>query len=207
MQRARSDSAKAERRRTIMNAATTLLEARGLHNLTMQDIATACGLTKPALYHYFPTREDLVLTVYRDLLNAWMAAFNRSLLGADASLPRAEFNSLFVSGFAARPLLCHLTNHVTATLAPKLTGATLHSLNRDTAGQLAGLSALFRHYGYAEDGRADDLARAYHTILVGAAQIAARDHAASGNTGNPHSGMIDRARFEAACLATLDCLR
>ena len=199
--RARTDSAKVARRRDIIRGAAGCLGARGLNAVSMQDIATACNLTKPALYSYFAMREEIILAVYRTLLNDGMAAFNRSLLAAGHPLPRASFNSLFVSSFAERPLLCHLTNHLTATLAPKLTAATAEHLRTETAEQLAGLGALLLHYGYADADTADDLARAYYTILTGAAQIAAMP------AGQSRTDMIDSAAFTANCLAALACLR
>lgn len=199
--RARTDSAKVARRRDIIRGAAGCLGARGLNAVSMQDIATACNLTKPALYSYFATREEIILAVYRTLLNDGMAAFNRSLLAAGHPLPRASFNSLFVSSFAERPLLCHLTNHLTATVAPKLTAATAEHLQTETAEQLAGLRALLLHYGYADADTADDLARAYYTILTGAAQIAAIP------AGQSRTDMIDSAAFTANCLAALACLR
>ena len=199
--RARTDSAKVARRRDIIRGAAGCLGARGLNAVSMQDIATACNLTKPALYSYFATREEIILAVYRTLLNDGMAAFNRSLLPAGHPLPRASFNSLFVSSFAERPLLCHLTNHLTATVAPKLTAATAEHLRTETAEQLAGLRTLLLHYGYADAKTADDLARAYYTILTGAAQIAAMPG------GQSRTEMIDSAAFTANCLAALACLR
>jgi AcrR family transcriptional regulator len=205
-QRARSDTAKRARRTAIIEATMARLDAHGLHAVSMQDIANACGLTKPALYSYFRAREELFLAVYRRLMRDWLTDFNRSLLTAGHPLPRATFNSLFVSGFAARPLLCHLTNHLTATLAPRLTASSCESLKAETSDQLAGLRSLLVHYGYADADNAGDLAWAYYTILVGAAQIAnwpagmarMKDGAAQTN---------DRAAFEANCLATLACLR
>jgi len=205
--RARSDAAKSARRTEIILAAMARLAAHGLHDVSMQDIANDCGLTKPALYTYFTTREELFLAVYRRLLRDWMTDFNRSLLVAGHPLPRMTFDRLFVTSFAARPLLGHLTNHLTATLVPNLTAATIDSLKVETSDQLAGLRALLQHYGYADetDG-AGDLARAYHTILVGAAQIA--DWPSNARSLNrPPTAKTDHAGFTANCLAALACLR
>lgn len=207
-QRARSDAAKAARRTAIIEAAMARLDVHGLHAVSLQDIANDCGLSKPALYHYFRAREELFLAVYRRLLRDWLTGFNRSLLTAGHPLPRATFNSLFVSGFAARPLLGHLTNHLTATLTPRLTGSACDSLKTETLDQLAGLSSLLVHYGYADAGTGDaeNLAWAYYTVLVGAAQIADWP-AGLAPVKDDAAPAIDRATFEANCLATLACLR
>jgi len=205
-QRARSDLAKAARRAEIIEATKARLAEQGLHAVSMQDIANTCHLTKPALYNYFSTREALFLAVYRHLLEDWLRGFNRSLLEAGHPLPRASFNKLFVAGFAARPLLCHLTNHLTATLDPKLTEAALASLRAETADQIAGLKALLLHYGYVDADGAADLAWAYYTIMVGAAQVAARPEG-MGQAEDRVIPILERTAFEVNCLVTLGCLR
>jgi AcrR family transcriptional regulator len=204
--RARSESAKAARRDEIIAVTSAQLEARGIYALSMQDIAIACNLTKPALYNYFPNREALFLVIYQKLVQHWLADFNRSLMAASYPLPRDAFNRLFVESFAARPLLRHLTNHLTATMAPKLSPAAFAGLTSDTSDQLAGLAALLVHYGYVDDSGAEDLSWAYYTVVTGAAQIADQPDKVA-DAGNPPGSTLERASFVANCLATLACLR
>lgn len=47
-------------REEILDAARGLLEARGLRALTMGEVARAVGLTKAALYYYFPSKDALL---------------------------------------------------------------------------------------------------------------------------------------------------
>jgi len=204
--RARSESAKVARRDEIIAVTSAQLEARGIYALSMQDIAIACNLTKPALYNYFPNREALFLVIYQRLVQRWLADFNRSLVAASYPLPRDAFNRLFVESFAARPLLRHLTNHLTATMAPKLSPAAFAGLTTHTSDQLSGLAALLVHFGYADDGGAEDLSWAYYTVVTGAAQIADQPNKVA-DAGNPPGSTPERASFVANCLATLACLR
>jgi AcrR family transcriptional regulator len=44
----------------IIEAATELFAERGFAGTSLQDIAEAAGLTRPALYHYFSSKEDLL---------------------------------------------------------------------------------------------------------------------------------------------------
>jgi AcrR family transcriptional regulator len=44
----------------IVEAATELFAQRGFAGTSLQDIADATGLTRPALYHYFSSKEDLL---------------------------------------------------------------------------------------------------------------------------------------------------
>lgn len=56
----RSQRRRERSRDEILDAARTLLETRGLQGLTMDEVARAVGLTKPALYYYFPSKDALL---------------------------------------------------------------------------------------------------------------------------------------------------
>lgn len=53
------------RREEILDQASRLLNARGVSQATLQDLATALGVTRNALYHYFDDLEDLLFQVYQ----------------------------------------------------------------------------------------------------------------------------------------------
>src|SRR4029077_16306250 len=51
----------------IMEEATRLFADRGFAGTSLQDIAVATGLTRPALYHYFGSKEDLLSRLVSEL--------------------------------------------------------------------------------------------------------------------------------------------
>lgn len=51
----------------IVDAATELFAERGFAGTSLQDIAEATGLTRPALYHYFSSKEDLLSRLVSDI--------------------------------------------------------------------------------------------------------------------------------------------
>ncbi|SFO35928.1 MULTISPECIES: TetR/AcrR family transcriptional regulator [Actinomadura] len=51
----------------ILDAATELFAARGYAGTSLQDIARETGLTRPALYHYFPSKEALLLRLVKEV--------------------------------------------------------------------------------------------------------------------------------------------
>lgn len=55
-----------DRRETIVDAAAKLIADHGFHGASMAQIAKACGMTKPLLYHYFPAKEDVLLAIMED---------------------------------------------------------------------------------------------------------------------------------------------
>jgi AcrR family transcriptional regulator len=51
----------AARREQIIEAAKSLFAERGFSRTTMADVVAASGLSTGAVYHYFPSKEELVL--------------------------------------------------------------------------------------------------------------------------------------------------
>ncbi len=50
----------AERREEILDAALKLFSAKGLQTVSTRQIAEAAGISQPALYAYFATKDDLI---------------------------------------------------------------------------------------------------------------------------------------------------
>ncbi|MFG1799426.1 TetR/AcrR family transcriptional regulator [Micromonospora carbonacea] len=57
---------KARTRDAIADAAISLFLARGFDQVSVSDIAAAAEVSKPTLFRYFPTKEDLVLHRFAD---------------------------------------------------------------------------------------------------------------------------------------------
>jgi len=66
-----------ETRRTILRTATRLFMEYGYRAVSTRQIADICGLTQPALYHYFSDKQDLYVAVMREELAETKAALER----------------------------------------------------------------------------------------------------------------------------------
>jgi AcrR family transcriptional regulator len=63
--RVRNVTAQAEaRRRQILDEAAQLFTARGYYSVSVEDIAEASGIGKATLYHYFKSREEILLAMH-----------------------------------------------------------------------------------------------------------------------------------------------
>lgn len=82
----------------IVEAATRLFAAHGFDGTTVQDVADAVGLTKPAILHHFPSKEHLRQAVLEGILTHWNQTLPRLLLKATAS--EARFDAVFDELFA-----------------------------------------------------------------------------------------------------------
>jgi AcrR family transcriptional regulator len=56
------------RRQEVLAKAVTIFGTRGYRATSMNDIAAEVGLSKPALYHYFSGKEELLVSVFEDVL-------------------------------------------------------------------------------------------------------------------------------------------
>lgn len=65
----RSDTdSSVETRNFILQTARRLFLELGFRAVSTRHIAASCGLTQPALYHHFASKQDLYLAVHQDML-------------------------------------------------------------------------------------------------------------------------------------------
>lgn len=88
--------------KTIIKEALKLFRQKSYHATSMADIAMACGLLKGSLYHYFHSKEDLMIKVIESV-HAFFAetvftiAYNHSLDAVDRmDLIFTEAEKIFV---------------------------------------------------------------------------------------------------------------
>src|SRR5207302_7286970 len=56
---------RAEREEQMLRAATRIFARRGYQDASMDEIASACGVTKPMLYAYFDSKDGLLVACVR----------------------------------------------------------------------------------------------------------------------------------------------
>jgi AcrR family transcriptional regulator len=103
--RARRSEDKDARRRSIIACARTFLGQRPYEAITLSDIARRVGLTKGALYLYFPSREALFLEVLGEDLQAWLDALHARLDSAARWTPEALAELFMTPGGAGLVLM------------------------------------------------------------------------------------------------------
>ena len=80
-------------RTRALAAATRLFAERGFDGTTIQLIADEVGVSKPAVLHHFPSKEDFRRAVLDTILEHWRDVLPRLLLAATASHDR--FDAVF----------------------------------------------------------------------------------------------------------------
>jgi AcrR family transcriptional regulator len=77
-------SKSARTRRRILNAAAHVLSVKGYAGTRLSDVAEYAELQAPAIYYYFPSRDDLI----EEVMYAGIAAMREHLRGALDALPQ-----------------------------------------------------------------------------------------------------------------------
>ena len=72
-----------DRRRAILGTAARLICEKGYEGASIQDIATACRLTKAGLYHHIRSKEHLLL----EIMNYGMDVFEEQVVTPGAAHP------------------------------------------------------------------------------------------------------------------------
>jgi TetR/AcrR family transcriptional regulator len=96
-------------RGAVLHAATRLFAERGFDGTTIQAIADALGVTKTAVLHHYPSKEELRAAVLASVLEHWQRLLPGLLVKATASEDR--FDAVFdvlQRFFAADPHLARL---------------------------------------------------------------------------------------------------
>lgn len=98
MPRVRADDYDAKAQ-NILDSAAALFAKVGYPNAKMQDIAKACGATKSMLYHYFPTKDDLLSAMLEEHLQQVLEAVEAVAIGTK---PVKERLAAFVLVYAQK---------------------------------------------------------------------------------------------------------
>ena len=98
----RRDRVRAATVTEIKDTARRILVAEGTEGLSLRAIARDMGMTAPALYRYFPSREDLVTALVGDLYDEVVAAMEaaRDAEGPGVALSRLAAASRAFRGWA-----------------------------------------------------------------------------------------------------------
>jgi AcrR family transcriptional regulator len=87
MPRVRSDDYEAKSQ-AIMDCAAALFAKEGYPSAKMQDVAAACGATKSMLYHYFPTKDDLLSAMLTEHLERVLQGIDEAIASKGSARER-----------------------------------------------------------------------------------------------------------------------
>lgn len=96
-----------ERREEIINACEKLYQTMGFQEITLKDIGNKVSFSRPTIYNYFQTKEEIFLALYEREYDRWNAELTAILEGFDA-LTRAQLAEKIAQSLAGRMQLLKL---------------------------------------------------------------------------------------------------
>jgi len=132
-QRARKPEEKEVRRAAILRAAARLAREVGPLELSLNELGRRSGVSKPNIYRYFESREEILVCLFVAELEP-MVAFLEQGLGARAEI--RAVSQLLTEAFLTRPLLCQLLGMLAAILEHNLSVESI-TINKLRMAELA----------------------------------------------------------------------
>lgn len=81
-------------KKRIQQTARELFAQQGVHRTSLQEIADRLGITKPALYYHFSSREELVRSIVQPIIDE-----EEAFLAEQEALPKVDPYALLVGYF------------------------------------------------------------------------------------------------------------
>jgi AcrR family transcriptional regulator len=74
------------RRLLLLSTAAEIFSKRGFRATSMKEIAAAVGMSKPTIYHYFRSKEELLVRIYSDVLDESLDAARATVAASPTPL-------------------------------------------------------------------------------------------------------------------------
>lgn len=153
---------KRRRRQEILEAARTLIRAKGFAKSTMEDVAREAELSPGTLYLYFKNKDELFASLSLDLLESILGGLEKAC-AEDAPMEKRfeAVKQAFCEGYRFDPsVLLNLFNLQTGKQFPNLSSEFLSELNRISARFVEVLS------GFFDQGIRDGLLEDHHRVAL-----------------------------------------
>jgi AcrR family transcriptional regulator len=145
----------------ILDSAASLFAREGYPSAKMQDIAKACGATKSMLYHYFPTKDELLYAMLEEHLEKVIAGIEE--VATKGGTHSDRFNALVVvyAQKSAQSRRRHTIAMNDVKYLPKAMQAPLLALERKVCDLVADILRQLN------PGMAQEVYKPYTMLLIG----------------------------------------
>ena len=73
-------------RQRVLSASAEIFSKRGYRATSMNEIAAAVGLSKPTLYHYFRSKEEILVRLYENVMDHTVSSARAIAAAAPSSI-------------------------------------------------------------------------------------------------------------------------
>lgn len=129
-QRARRPEQKAVRRQEILDAAYTPFAKHEYDEINLNAIARQAGISKPNVYRYFSTREEIFLQIFWETFEAWAKRLARGLAGLRRPASARRIAALWTQVTGEHPRLLRLAPLLAASMERNCSEEGLYAFKR-----------------------------------------------------------------------------
>lgn len=127
-QRARSEDQRAIRRQEILGTASAMLEEMPVSDISLNELSRRTGLAKPNVLRYFESREAILLELFIEAWDEWLAALpslfeGHLTLKSNARQRGDRIAQIIARSLAVRPAFCDLFSAHASVLEYNISGA------------------------------------------------------------------------------------
>ena len=97
----------AQKRDEIINACEQLYQTMSFREITLKEIGTITSFSRPTIYNYFPTKEEIFLALFQREYDRWNEDLT-AILNENAKLTKAELSEKIAASLAGRDQLLKL---------------------------------------------------------------------------------------------------
>ena len=97
----------AQKRDEIINACEQLYQTMSFREITLKEIGTITSFSRPTIYNYFQTKEEIFLALFQREYDRWNEELT-AILNENAKLTRAELSEKIAASLAGRDQLLKL---------------------------------------------------------------------------------------------------
>jgi len=172
-QRARNTEHKLERREALLSAARELWDLGTYESTTMAGIGQRAGVSKATVYLYFDTKEQLLLEILREKLDAWFSAIDGALDASFGSWSADRAAREIALSFEGRRSLVRLLSALETVIEYNVDVDTLRVFKRWLAGRMQATGQrLERRIAFLRPGEGVRLLMQMRALLLGLAMMA-----------------------------------
>ena len=97
----------AQKRDEIINACEQLYQTMSFREITLKEIGTITSFSRPTIYNYFQTKEEIFLALFQREYDRWNEELT-AILNENAKLTKAELSEKIAASLAGRDQLLKL---------------------------------------------------------------------------------------------------
>ncbi|MGB0954222.1 MAG: TetR family transcriptional regulator [Planctomycetota bacterium] len=131
--RARQPEQIEERRQSILQAASALLEEHGLDGTGINAIARQAEISKANIYRYFESREAILLQLLLEEHQLWLKSLQRRLKNLKGSKKEEQIAQAATASLVSRPRYCILLGSLANVLEQNVGPDTVRAFKREMA--------------------------------------------------------------------------